>query len=206
MVNIPKTETQHMSSKQEIVNYLSSNPESTATSIAKGLMGKSKASQGDKNLLEEMVGDGLIEEDCSGRYVTYTAVDGAEVAEISGDDSDAADLNEAGSPATRSFSGVEVSEGDDGGFEVFLPGESHPYLLGADEHLLIINGKPEFTVTSPGDVLEGIEEYTRRSGIQTFTITDVVTNKQISGRDDISLGEGRIISLNVNKHNKAATA
>lgn len=191
-----------MSNKQDIIDYLIDNPQSTTTSIAKGLYGKSKASQSDKDLLEEMASDGLIEENTDGRYTTYSAVEGAEAAEISA--GDATKAKEAGSPATRSFAGVEVAEGDEGGFEVYLPGESSPFLLAENEHLLIINGKPEFTVTCPGDVLEGIEEYTRRNGIQTFTINDVVTNKQIQGQDDITLGEGRIISLSINKHNKAA--
>jgi hypothetical protein len=184
-----------MSTDNAILNFLRRSPASTAKAIAEGAFDKNKLSKSDLNELEQLIDNGQVVADDSGRYTLYSVASAASVSPASGAKStgDVPAMKLEGFSAKRSGKGLVITSPDGQKFE-----------LEDDEYLLVINNKVEYTIKTPADVLSAITDFTSANGISTFTIKDLITNKEIKNHGDITLDSGRILCFRVEKHNKAA--
>jgi len=186
--------------RNQVIAWLKRNAGSTATQIVQGALGKTKARDNDKEMLGDLVHSGELIEDCSGRYTTYSVAGGrsvsaapaSQVAEVkSGKDVPAMKLD----GFTAKWQGNKL--------KITAP-DGQIYELDEEEFVLVINNRVEYVVKSPADVLSAITDYTTERGISTFTIKDLIGNKEIKNAGDIVLDEGRILCFKLEKHNKAA--
>lgn len=186
---------------QLVLDYVSANPNVTGTNIAKEALSLSKLRPSTKDLIDGMVSDGLLIEDNSGRFTTYSV---AESATAETEESDVVTIENTTQTPAIQLDGYSIEVNQEGGYDVFTPGDDAPIVMGTDDYLLVINDEPQFVVSTPADVLQAITEYTAEKGYKSYTITDLVTNNEVKNDTDIVLHEGRILSFKVQKHNRAA--
>jgi len=191
-----------MSDRDSILRFLQNHSNSTAASIARYL-GKTKLSQSDKDCLQELIDQGEVDENTSGRYATYS-VDGEEEEETpSPAEVQPVEVKTSKSVPAFKLEGFKAEWTDDDKLRVTAP-DGATYDLENDDNILVINGRVEFIIKTPADVLAAITDYTTEQGVQTFTIRDIIENKEIKNAGDIVLNEGRILCFKIEKHNKAA--
>jgi len=192
-----------------IVSILKKNPGLTANGIAKA-QGKSKARQGLKNELAELVEDGTLVEDTSGRYVTYSVAGGTSISKgktskkIPKKKVVESEMKQAPKPLPeKTVSGFTITEKDGGKVTIKTPNQEL-VPLGKKESLLVINGAPTWAVKSAEDVLTCISAYATEKGYATYVVSNTATSKIVGSKDDIELKNNRILLIDIKRHNKAA--
>jgi len=186
--------------KNQIISWLKKHAGSTASQIAQGALGKSKPSDGDKNLLHGMTESGELTVDNSGRYTTYSVNTGS--TSIAPAAEKVAEVRVGKDIPSIKLEGFSAKWEKDK-LKITAP-DKQVYELDENEFILVINNRVEYVVKTPADVLSAITDYTTERGIATFTIRDLIGNKEIKTAGDIVLDEGRILCFKIEKHNIAA--
>jgi hypothetical protein len=211
-----------MSSKRKsILKYLKSAGSATANKIAQNALNLKKGTGSSKALIDEMVADGELVEDSSGKYTEYTVAGKTKKTKKAsiGKTSSVKKARAKGAARkieqakqkkakekgfnSKTLSGYDAYPNDDGTVTVTGP-NNQSAVLADNEHLVVINGKFLYAAKTPPEVIGAISEYTKGEGMTTFTVTDMVTNEEIGTGEDIELDDSRIICLEIKKHNKAA--
>lgn len=184
--------------KNAILAHLKSATETlSATRITREVLGQTKkVSPAVKSALDELVEEGIVEASFDGAYTTYEVSTAAKTTRSVQSETAASGLE------TRTFPGYEVSSYGNR-TKISCPDGSE-HVLNKSETLMVINGVPSFVIQTPRDAIGCIADWTKTQGMATVTVTDMSTNSRIDVVDDVSLGEGRILSLEIQAHNKAA--
>lgn len=77
-------------------------------------------------------------------------------------------------------------------------------LLKSDEKIVVINNEPKYVVKTAQEIIACIQKYSSDNGLNVFTVNDIKQNKKISTEKDLMVNDNHIISLKIQKHNKAA--
>ena len=189
---------------------LPENFEGTATAIAH-VWGYSKASSGVMNAIQEGVESGALVADNSGRYTIYkvvaqgaprTRVTREEALQICRIDDD--DIPEADIASQYGYTLSTKKSGDS--YKIIIKTSDNKKLtMNAGEKLVIINGKPLYTISSADEVVGAIWKYAKDNNYAEYIVQDMLTSKKITpGAADADFSERAIISLSIKKHNKAA--
>ena len=194
----------------KIIKSLKNHPEGrSATSIANEI-GFSKASSIIADL-EAMVKDGSIVAETGARFTVYKLV--AKVQKVESNEKtsviashpDAADtsLPELG---TNELSGYSISSVKKDGktMKKIVCPDGKKILLGNDEKLVVINNEPKYVVKTAQEIIACIQKYSSDNGLNVFTVNDIKQNRKISTEKDLMVNDNHIISLKIQKHNKAA--
>jgi hypothetical protein len=193
----------------KVVLYVKKNENSTATRISKDVLFTSKASASLKEELTTLVENGTLSVYNGGRFVTYSAGSGTSgVTTIKASKKPMVKVGSPDSLTADTLSGFTAKK-KSGRVHVHCPPnkafpKGYKVSLADGAYLLVINGEPKFKVEDANDTLSAISTYATEQGMASFAVSDVKTNTDISGKTDIVLGEGRILSLKVGKVNKAA--
>lgn len=185
--------------KETIVSILEEETNGiTATGIAKA-MGKTKARAALKNALAELVDDGVVVCDGSGRYDMYSLpeTEGASISNTS-----EIEVKSVPSITSKVINGYSVNPVVDG-IEITTP-SNQKVSLSSNEYLLVINDEPLYSVQSAKDVLDCISAFATSKGYATYVVSNVNTGKIIGTENDISLNEDRVLMIEIKRHNKAA--
>lgn len=197
--------------KDTIVQFLQNNPNQTANNIAKTGLGYNKATNAVRRNIQEMVNSGQLTEDNSGRYTTYSLASGTSTGSTSGTVSISNDApkNTVEEVVTATLPSVTMPgfsyELDEKNMVVITETKTgKQYPLNADEYLIVINGNVEFAATTPADALGAIAQYSSKHGMSTYVVSDLKSGKAIASEEDVKVDSTKILSLKIQKHNKAA--
>jgi len=196
--------------KSDLLKAVLVNEELTLTAIAKK-MGMTKATEGLKNLMQELVNGGSVIENTQGRYVTYkkaSAVSrpaqGTTTETVVGTPSTSpAQLPAAPDSKVSGYSVKKLNEKGKDKVRITLP-NGKTIKINPDDNLLVINDEPKYVVKTPQDVVACIKQYSVDKGMRTFTVDDITQNKKIGTEDDVQIPDNHIIFMSIQKHNKAA--
>lgn len=171
----------------------------TATALAK----KVGATKGKQVLpiLKQLIKDGKVELDSTGRYDLYKKV--KESADISIVKTEVPQTN---LPENIEVLGFKISNIKFKGVpmkKIETP-DGRKIRIEKDDKLLVINGEPKYTVKTAEDVLKCIRKYTVDNNMPLFVVNDIKQNKKIKNDKDLMVQDNHIISLTIKKHNKAA--
>jgi len=175
------------------------------TAIAKGCFHTSKANATCKSEVNELIEAGELSVDTTGRFDIYQLKKAA--SKSVGKTKSASKKNALKKPGKATITAVTLEgysvKQSRGKTVISCPnGASIPIAEG--EYLVVINDDPRYTAKDAKDVISCIADYSTEKGMASFVVSDIKTNKVITGSDDISLDESRILSLQIKKHNKAA--
>jgi len=202
-----------LSQKEKIVKAVKKTALS-ATKIANEL-GFSKAAK-IKQDLEDLVNEGLLEIDSSGRFDVYKAAtkssksksvsktsDNQEVSTVEDGERVDDNLPEASDTDLRGFAIANIRYKGKRMKKVTTP-DGKKIRLGPEEKLIVINGKPKFVISSPEELITSIRKYALDNDLTVFNVKDMKQNKKISNEKDVQIKDNHIMFLNIQKHNKAA--
>lgn len=192
--------------KNFIVKFVSTNPAVSATFIAKNGLGVSKASDGLKTALAQLVKSGELKVATNAAGNAVYSVKDQKQKTVAG-----AAMVEKSAPATtpaeklqevilESFEGHKIVSVGDKLFAVCPNGKR--ILMSKTDYIFMINGVAEFVVESALDLTRSIMEYATRNSMSTYVVKDVRTNKAVSATD-IKFGDSKILAYKIEKYNKA---
>ena len=185
--------------------YLKKNPGVTGNVIAIEGCGLSKARPGFRRVLAGMVKEGEVVADDSTRYTTYSLASGTSVktgAVTKSVKADTKGADDVRALPTKRMEGYTPFY-KDGRLHIRCPNKQEVSLKD-NEHLLVVNGVPMYTVETAKDVIACISDFAQEKGYATFVVSDITSNKVIGEEKDIVLDESRILAISIRKHNKAA--
>ena len=189
--------------RESILSVVANEEGVTLNKIAKDGLDLSKANQALKDEVAKLVEEGKLTEDNSGRYTLYSIGEAGEDVDKAGEVS-LQNAQEIQLP-TKEFEGFTVESNPKvrNGKIVTTP-EGNSIELGGGESLVVINGVAQYLAQEPSDVISCISDYTTEHDMVTFVVKDIKANKVIGSAGDVQLDEGRILALEITKHNKAA--
>jgi predicted transcriptional regulator len=202
----------------DILNVLTGKSDGlTATAIAKAL-NISKAAP-IKDLLSELVSNGSIEIDASGRYEVYKLV--KKVAKVEPKKETVAKVEPKKETVTvvaekaveklpeASFQDlvgyhVDTVKIKDKTMKRITTPDGKKIRMETDEKLLVINNEPKYVIKTAEDTITCIRKYAMDTGLTVFTVSDLKQNKKISNDKDVEIKDDHILFMTIKKHNKAA--
>lgn len=200
-----------MATTKQILRCISTVEARTANAIAKKL-GLNKATKSLNTAIQELIEEGSVIADNSGRYTTYTKAGSSSVSKKSTTEAVTTSITKEASAVVE----TELPEANVDGFKIknvkfkgkmvkkiTTPDGKH-VRLNEGERLLIINNKPEFVVKSADEVIKAIRKYSTDKGLSTFTVNDLKQNAKITGEKDIKISDNHLLFMEIKKHNKAA--
>jgi len=201
-----------MASESAVLKAITVNEPLSITAIAKKL-GSNKANQSLKNIVANLVRDGKVSENSSGRYPVYTKVgSGGSVQRQQGSTQSSVvqtpkkDLPSLPAAPESKISGYTIKPLKEKGkdkIRITLP-SGKSVKIKPEQSLLVINDEPKYVVTTPQDVVTCIRNYSVDKGMRTFTVDDITQNKKIGTENDVQVPDNHIMFLSIKKHNKAA--
>jgi len=202
---------------KRVLEAIKRNSGSSSTAIAK-IAGYSKASS-IRTELDQLIDDGKIQEDTSGRFPVYKISKGKSISKSKqsvqkNQDQKVSTISlphngqsgELPSPNQSMMDGYKLEN-------IIFKGEKMKKIVCPDnkairikdeEKLLVINGEPKFVVESADQVLTCIKKYSQDKGLTVFTVDDICQNKKIGTEKDLEVKDKHVLFLTIKKHNKAA--
>ena len=203
----------------QIHKALSTKDPMTATALAKKL-GMTKAREGFKSQLGELVLEGLATENIEGRYALYlkapagssqgtTVISkvpfGKTKTTAIGTPTNQPNVPALPEAAASLMKGYSITKSKKKkNAKVIKTPNGKKITMNDDDFLIVINNEPLYVVKDPADAMTCIHEYRVDKGMRTCVVSDIVQSKSIGTSGDIEVSETNILFLEIKKHNKAA--
>lgn len=198
----------------QIVKALSTREPMTATALAKKL-GMTKARDGFKNQLSNLVAAGSVIESLDGRYATYlkapksgsgnavaSTPSGTTKTTAVGQPTAAKNVPQLPEVQERVIRNYKISSTKKG--KVVTTPNGKRVTMKDEDFLVVINEEPLYVVKDAADVMTCIREYANEKGMRTFVVSDLAQSKSIGTKKDVASPEDHVLFLEIKRHNKAA--